>query len=98
MGYNDRLELFKKRFFIERLTTKLSNKQAITCFRGDPRGENIERYLKDKAWNDDLDGETKTFLIKNDLNEIAAFFSIKCGLLYKARNKEASGMIMGSPA
>jgi len=44
--------------------------------------------LKDKAWDDDLDGETCVYLVKNPEGHIALFFSIKCGLLYEKTNYE----------
>lgn len=39
-------------------------------------------YLHDKAWTDDLEGETKTYFIKDESGFLVAFFSVKCGLLY----------------
>lgn len=43
----------------------------------------LEEYIKDedKAWTEDLDGETRVYLVKDQSGNIALFFSIKCGLL-----------------
>lgn len=39
--------------------------------------------MKDKAWDDDSEGETCVYLVKDSEGEVALFFSIKCGLLYE---------------
>ena len=43
----------------------------------------LEAYIKDedKAWKEDLDGETRVYLVKDKSGNIALFFSVKCGLL-----------------
>ena len=43
----------------------------------------LETYLRDedKAWTEDLDGETRVYLVKDKSGSIALFFSVKCGLL-----------------
>lgn len=43
----------------------------------------LEAYLRDedKAWTEDLDGETRVYLVKDKSGNIALFFSVKCGLL-----------------
>lgn len=43
----------------------------------------LESYIRDqdKAWKADLSGETRVYLIKDKTDNIAMFFSIKCGLL-----------------
>lgn len=43
----------------------------------------LEMYLRDedKAWSEDLDGETRVYLVKDKFENIALFFSVKCGLL-----------------
>lgn len=43
----------------------------------------LESYIrdKDKAWAEDLDGETRVYLVKDKSGNIALFFSLKCGLL-----------------
>ena len=43
----------------------------------------LETYLRDedKAWTEDLDGETRVYLVKDKFENIALFFSVKCGLL-----------------
>lgn len=43
----------------------------------------LETYIRDenKAWTEDLDGETRVYLVKDEFENIALFFSVKCGLL-----------------
>lgn len=43
----------------------------------------LEDYIRDenKAWVEDLDGETRVYLVKDKSGKIALFFSVKCGLL-----------------
>ncbi len=73
---------FDDHFFVERLTSKVENKKLINDFVAPKKGANLGAYLHDKAWNDDLEGETKVYLIKDENDFLIAFFSIKCGLLY----------------
>lgn len=78
----DKRDFFKK-FHSEILTSKQVNKQLIKDFVATSEGKNLEYFLKDKAWEADLEGETKVYLVKDQDDSIALFFSIKCGLLYK---------------
>lgn len=43
----------------------------------------LEAYIRDedKAWAEDLDGETRVYLVKDKSGNVALFFSVKCGLL-----------------
>ena len=43
----------------------------------------LEAYIRDedKAWSEDLDGETRVYLVKDKSGNVALFFSVKCGLL-----------------
>lgn len=77
---------FRNNFFAERLTANPDNKNLIKQFKAPGRGYNLEWYLQKKAWSNDLEGETKVYLIKDNEGALVAFFSIKCGLLYD--NKE----------
>lgn len=47
-------------------------------------------YIRDesKAWKEDLDGETRVYLVKDKSGNIALFFSIKCGLLVSENLEE----------
>lgn len=46
-------------------------------------GKSLELYLKDNAIIDNLGGETRVYLVKDDDDDIVLFFSLKCGLLYE---------------
>lgn len=85
-------EYFQTNFEIERLSLDEANKKLIKNFTAPQIGKKLEEYLKEKAWDDDLEGETKVYLIKDNTGFLVAFFSIKCGLLYDTRNyKKLSG-------
>lgn len=73
---------FKNNFFSERLTSNIKNKELISSFKAPNIGSKLENYLHNDAWNDDLEGETKVYLIKDKDGLLAAFFSLKCGILY----------------
>lgn len=70
-------------FYYEELTANNNNKLLIGEFTSKKENNSLEDYIKDedKAWSDDLDGETKVYLIKDKSGDIALFFSVKCGLL-----------------
>lgn len=74
---------FFQNFYSEILTSKQINQQLIKDFAATSEGKGLEEYLKNRAWEADLEGETRVYLIKDQYNSIALFFSIKCGLLYK---------------
>lgn len=65
------------------LTSNKDNKELIKEFVSKKENNQLEAYIKDedKAWAEDIDGETRVYLIKDESGEIALFFSIKCGLL-----------------
>lgn len=72
-----------KNFHPEILTSKQINQQSVNNFVATGDGKGLEYYLKNNAWQADLEGETKVYLVKDNMDTIALFFSIKCGLLYK---------------
>lgn len=79
---------FDGHFSVERLTAKAENKDLIKNFKAPKKGFKLGEYLHEKAWTDDLEGETKVYLIKDDEGFLVAFFSIKCGLLYDSHEYE----------
>jgi hypothetical protein len=79
---------FESHFYVERLTSKVDNKDLIVCFKAPEKGFKLGEYLHEKAWTDDLEGETKVYLIKDDKGFLVAFFSVKCGLLYDSHEYE----------
>lgn len=79
---------FDGHFSVERLTAKAENKDLIKSFKAPEKGFKLGEYLHEKAWTDDLEGETKVYLIKDDEGFLVAFFSVKCGLLYDSHEYE----------
>lgn len=75
-------EYFKS-FKCEVLTKDESNKGIINDFKASSYGRKLEEYLKECAWDEDLDGETKIYLVKDTNDKSVLFFSLKCGLLYE---------------
>ena len=55
----------------------------ISGFVSKKANNTIQAYIRDedKAWTEDLDGETRVYLVKDKFENIALFFSVKCGLL-----------------
>lgn len=72
-----------REFKCEVLTSNPNNKELIKDFVSKKAKNQLENYIRDedKAWAEDIDGETRVYLIKDKSGEIALFFSIKCGLL-----------------
>ncbi len=70
-----------KSFSCERLTKKQENKDLIKSFQSE-RGRSLVSYLQNWAWDEDTEGKTIYYLIKSPDNEIALFFSLKCGALF----------------
>ena len=55
----------------------------VSEFTSKKNNNTLENYIRDadKAWADDLEGETRVYLVKDESGTVALFFSIKCGLL-----------------
>lgn len=72
-----------REFRYEVLTSRPENKRKISEFVSKKANNTLEAYLRDedKAWTEDLDGETRVYLVKDKSGAIALFFSLKCGLL-----------------
>lgn len=70
---------------IELLISKESNKVDIQKFVSSGNGKNLETYLKCNAWEEDNNGGTKVYLVRDrNTRDIVFFFALKAGLLYKA--------------
>ncbi len=65
------------------LTSNQKNKNLLEEFRSQKNRNTLEEYLKKQAWKEDLDGETRIYLVKDSVGRIVLFFSIKCGLLFR---------------
>lgn len=71
---------FRELYSCERLSHHEENQalvQAFTC----TRNEVLEAHLKKHAWDSDRNGENAYYLIKDKEDNVAFYFSIKCGLL-----------------
>ena len=72
-----------ERLYIEDLRFSDENKEIIKEFSQATKGNNIENYLINNAWDDDKERNTKAFLIRDKVtNEIVFYFAINCGILY----------------
>lgn len=62
----------------------------ISEFVSKKKNNSLETYIRDenKAWTEDLDGETRVYLVKDKSGNIALFFSVKCGLLVGENSDE----------
>ena len=79
---NEKREYFRG-FIPEVLTSKPNNKELIKNFVSKKANNKLEGYIQEekRAWAEDSDGETRVYLIKDKIGEVALFFSLKCGLL-----------------
>ena len=77
-------------YYIEPLTSKEKNYEEIQEFSIDREADyrsmddvvGLEAYLKRAAWENDLSGSTKVYLIKDSTNDmIAAYFGLKAGMV-----------------
>ena len=55
----------KEQLVVETLTSNEENKIAIQSFVASKKGKALERYLKKSAWKEDIDGNTKVYLVKD---------------------------------
>lgn len=74
-------------FSCERLSSKKENKDLIKQFISD-KGRSLVGYLQHLAWDEDIECKTAYYLIKSPDNEIAMFFSLKCGALFDPLDEE----------
>lgn len=72
-----------REFEYEVLTSKPENKALLSEFVSKKANNTLEAYIRDedKAWEEDLAGETRVYLVKDKSGSVALFFSVKCGLL-----------------
>ena len=71
------------RFICEVLTSSSVNQAELQDFSCSIRGNRLEEYFKKEAWKDDLDGETRIFIIREpETRQIVLFFSLRCSLAF----------------
>lgn len=61
-------------FKCEVLTSDENNKSMISEFQSQINNNGLGDYLKNSAWNEDIDGETRVYLVKDQNEHIALFF------------------------
>lgn len=76
-----------EKFSCERLSSNPDNKNLIKSFVSE-KGSLLVDYLHKWAWDEDTEGEKAFYLIKSPDNEIALFFSLKCGALFDPLDEE----------
>lgn len=70
-----------EKFSCERLSSNPENKNLIKNFVSE-KGSSLVEYLHNWAWDEDIEGKAAYYLVKSPENEIALFFSLKCGALF----------------
>ena len=84
ISIQEQKDYLKAQLVVETLTFNEENKIAIQSFVASKRGKALERYLKESAWEEDVTGNTKVYLVKDSqTNMIIFFFALSAGLLYK---------------
>lgn len=70
-----------EKFTCERLSCNPENHVLINDFVSE-KGRSLVWYLQNKAWQEDIECKAAYYLVKDSDNEIALFFSLKCGALF----------------
>jgi len=72
--------------YIEEIKDFCIDREAnVSCIHDSVIG--LESYLKRLAWYDDMDGQVKIYLIRDRvLNEVAAYFGLKAGMVIDNEN------------
>ena len=60
------------------------SRQMIGVFQSSRNRNTLGNYLKTNAWEDDTEGETRIYLVKDSEHRPVVFFSLKCGLLFRS--------------
>lgn len=87
MRITERQEEILNQFVCQRLSDDPNNKaliNSITC----AKGGGLLSYLHERGWQEDVDGTTAFYLIKNEHGEVLLFFSLKCGSLFDPLDEE----------
>lgn len=77
-----------EKFSCERLSSNPENKNLIKNFVSE-KGSLLVDYLHELAWDEDVECKTAYYLVKSPENEIALFFSLKCGALFDPLDEES---------
>lgn len=83
MTIEEQKKILSERLRMEALCSSEDNLHIIESFQQAEYGDRIARYLKNEAWKDDKERNTKVFLVRDIVsNEIAYYFAINCGIIY----------------
>lgn len=75
---------YEERYYVEKITARSSNKEQIKEFDGGPNGKGLVENLIHFGWSETSSGNSSYYLVKDkETEQIAAYFSVKCGLLYE---------------
>ena len=84
MTINEQKKYLSENLIVEDLRLQESNKEDIKHFVQATKGSRLAEYLCDDAWEEDLNRNTKVFLIRDkNSRQIAFYFALNCGILYK---------------
>lgn len=70
-----------RQYSCERLSSHPENKTLLSLFSSE-RGKQLVLYLKEYAWDEDVQSHTAYYLVKSPSGEPVLFFSLKCGALF----------------
>jgi len=78
---SEEVRRYFRNFTCEVLTSNIKNKELISGFQSQKIKNQLESYIKDesKAWAEDMDGETRVYLIKDQSGQIDLFFLLNVG-------------------
>lgn len=69
-------------FRYELLTSSKNHKEEIKNFSSSIGQNTLQQYLQEDAWEDDLNGFTRVYLVKDGFGKIALFFSLRCSAVF----------------
>jgi hypothetical protein len=87
MKITERQEEILDQLICQRLSDDPQNQVLIKDFCC-AKGKGLVSYLHQYAWEEDVDGTTAFYLIKNQKGDILMFFSLKCGSLFNPLDEE----------
>lgn len=67
---------------VESLRMYGSNQEDVKGFLQAKSGSVIAEYLNNKAWNDDINNDTRVFLVRDKkTRKITYYYALNCGIL-----------------
>lgn len=84
INIREQVNCLQSQFRLELLTADEANEKLLQDFASNKHGKGLEKFLKESAWTEDMNGATKVYLVKDKMGEIVFFFALSAGLLYQA--------------